>query len=129
MYSPIVLGGGSPKSASQVLKSRCWQDWFSLLLLREESVSLPFIASRGHLCFSAYDPSSLFEVYHSHLSSIIASSSLLLLSPPSLRTLVRTLSHHRHQDNPGSPPHLLSLNLIISAKSFLLCNIFTASRH
>ena len=122
-YSP---GGKKSEFSLAGLKSRCQQGWFLLETLSKEPVSLPILASRGHLLSLVYSP---FSILKAHLSNLrlhhhVAFSSSAVKSPSASLLQGYLWLHLRPawiiQDN---LPHLNILNLIMSEESLWSCKV------
>lgn len=109
MDSLTLLDIRSPKWVSLGKNQSVSRAVFLLEALREEFVSLLFSASGSHPCLSSWSCITLtlcghISFYHP-LASLLCRFSRL---------------HWAHLENPGSSPHLKSLNLITSTESLLL---------
>lgn len=116
----LILEVRSPKI--RVLAEPFWRLWGGW-------VSLPSPASRGGLCSLAHGLILRLQgQQRSILQSLSPAAASIVTSPLSRSLLPPLWLHWAHLEDPGSSPHLKSLNLVTSAKTLFPNKIFTGSR-
>ena len=119
-YKLFSFSPGSQKSKLNLigLKSRCWQDWFLLEVLRRKSISLHFSASR---CFS-YSLACGHFLHHQSVASWSLFSIIISPSPPVFyfKQQEETRAHIQHFSWKGTQLNI-QVHLIQIPKKQVFC--------